>query len=282
MNGREFMYEGLMSRYKEQNPREVFAFFGYNQEQGENWETPFKKLADKAKAESWNFEREEFRKEGVNYPILTSYLNQTFLRIQLQGRVRFSSDKNKACINTGLQTPEGKDIYATFYKNQQAEARKQPDWTLFGYFDAYSFNVRDFEPLPEIATYIDNPADLVFDHRIDFEVDYNHILRDNIDRLPEVIRGNTALARNAVEGAIQQMKERLKRNYKLAVPHWYNEKVQLLLPLSITDDMVADIALVAEKDESRGKYMIRTALTMSMAYNNARVICAPDRQWLNP
>ena len=276
------MYDSLVRKYAEQDPRTVFASFLYNSEQGENWETPFKKLAEKAKAESWNFEKKEFRKDGVNYPILVSYLNQTFLRLQQQGKIRYSADGGRVCINTGLQTPEGKDIYATFYKNQQAEIRKQPDWTLFGYFDAYSHNVRDYEPLPEIATYIDNPVDLVFDHRIDFEVDYNHILRDNLDRLPEVIRNNAALARNAVEGAIQQLKERLKRNYKLAVPHWYNDKVQLLLPLSITDDMVADIALVAEKDAARNKYMIRTALTMSMAYNNARVICAPDRQWLNP
>jgi len=90
------------------------------------------------------------------------------------------------------------------------------------------------------------------------------------------------LARNALEGAIRQLKERIKRNYKLAVPHWYNNKVQLLLPLCITDDNTADVALVAEKDLERKKYMIRTILTMDMAYLDARIICTPDRHWLNP
>lgn len=276
------MYEDLIKRYKEQNPREVFAHFGYRAELGETWETPLQKLAEKAKKEAWNFEKSEFQKEGINYPILSSYLNFTFLRLQEQSKIKYSPDGTRACINTGLQTPEGKDIYATFYKNHQAVQRNQPDWNLFGYFDAYSDKVRDFEPLPDIATYIDNPADLVFDHRLQLEVDYQHILVDNKDRLPEVLQENSTLARHAVEGAIAQLKERLKRNYKLAVPHWYESKVQLLLPLSITDDLSADVALVAEKDEQRAKYMIRTVLTMDMAYQDARVICSPDRQWLNP
>lgn len=153
---------------------------------------------------------------------------------------------------------------------------------MFGYFDAYSDKVREFEPLPEIATYIDDPSELVFDHRMELEVDYKHILTDNKDRLPDVLKANPALARNAVEGAIRQLKERLKRNYKLAIPHWYDGRIQLLLPLCITDDSIADVALVAEKDSQRKKYMVRTVLGMDMAYIDARIICAPDRQWLNP
>lgn len=276
------MYKCLTRRYKDQNVHDVFAHFIYNAEQGETWESPFQKLAEKAKNESWNFEKPEFKQEGKNYPILDNYLNYTFLRLQQENKIKFSSDKNRACINTGLQTPEGKDIFATFYKNQQAEDRGQPDWTLFGYFDAFSDKVKDFEPLPDIASYVDNPSDLIYDYRLGFEVDYDHILNDNIERLPDVLHANTALARNAVEGAIRQVKERLKRNYKLAVPHWYDNKVQLLLPLSITDDIAADVALVAEKDVTRKKYMIRTVLSMDMAYLDARIICAPDRQWLNP
>lgn len=280
--GEMILYESLIKKYKEHDPRNVFAHFGYRGDLGETWETPLQKLVDKAKTENWNFVKAEFKKEGINFPILTSYLNFTFVRLQQQQRIKYSPDETRACINTGLQTPEGKDIFATFYKNQNADGRNHPDWNLFGYFDAYSDKVRDFEPLPDIATYIDNPADLVFDHRLELEVDYNHILNDNMDRLPDVLQGNMVLARNAVEGAIRQLKERLKRNYKLAVPHWYDEKVQLLLPLSITDDTNADVALVAEKDETRNKYMVRTVLTMDMAYLDARVICAPDRQWLNP
>ncbi|MHB8115492.1 MAG: DUF3825 domain-containing protein [Acidithiobacillus ferrivorans] len=276
------MYESLLRRFKDQDPRTIFAHFGWRNEIGETWETPVQKLAVKAKAEDWDFHRPEFRKSGVSFPIIASYLNYTFIRLQQQSKIKYSSDNTRACINTGLQTPEGKDIFATFYRNSTATEKSQPDWTLFGYFDAYSDKVRDFEPLPDIATYIDDPGELVFDHRYELEVDYKHILNDNKDRLPDVLQSNPTLARNAVEGAVRQLKERLKRNYKLAVPHWYNERVQLLLPLSITDDNAADVALVAEKDATRMKYMVRTILTMDMAYLDARIICAPDRQWLNP
>lgn len=277
------MYDSLFKRYKDQDPRKYFAHFGWRGDLGESWETPFQKLAEKAKDEDWNFHRPEFKKPGKAFPIIASYLNYAFARIQQQGSIKYSIDNGRACINTGLQTPEGKDIFATFYKNNPAAIEKgQPDWTLFGYFDAYSDKVRDFEPLPDIATYIDDPGELVFDHRFELEVDYQHILNDNKERLPDVLQTNSALARNAVEGAIRQLKERLKRNYKLAVPHWYDERVQLLLPLCITDDNYADVALVAEKDIVRKKYMVRTILTMDMAYLDARIICAPDRQWLNP
>ena len=276
------MYECLFKRFKDQNPREIFAHFGSRGDTGESWETPFQKLAEKARPESWDFNRPEFKRPGATVPIIASYLNYTFIRLQQQEKIRISTDTSKACINTGLQTPEGKDLYATFYRNSSAVERDQPDWTLFGYFDAYSDKVREFEPLPDIATYIDDPSELVYDHRLELEVDFKHILNDNKERLPAVLQGNAALARNAVEGAIRQLKERLKRNYKLAVPHWYNDRIQLLLPLSITDDNAADVALVAEKDSVRKKYMVRTLLTMDMAYLDARIICAPDRDWLNP
>jgi hypothetical protein len=276
------MYESCFRRYKDQSPRTIFAHFGWRGDTGETWETPFQKLAEKARKEDWDFQRAEFKRPGVTVPIIASYLNYTFIRLQQQDKIKFSPDGSKACINTGLQTPEGKDLFATFYRNTNAVERDQPDWTLFGYFDAYSDKVGDFEPLPDIATYVDDPSELIFDHRLELEVDYKHILTDNKDRLPIVLQGNTALARNAVEGAIRQLKERLKRNYKLAVPHWYNEHIQLLLPLSITDDSAADVALVAEKDALRKKYMVRTLLTMDMAYLDARIICAPDREWLNP
>jgi hypothetical protein len=275
-------YESLMKRYRDQNPRTVFAHFPYRGDAGENWETPMKKLAEKARPEQWDFQRAEFKKPNEDYPILKNFLNYTFLRLQEQDKIRYSDDGSRACLNTGLQTPEGKDIFATFYRNGQAEQKQQPDWTLFGYFDAYSDKVRDFEPLPDIATFTDDPADLIYDHRYDFEVQYEHIINDNEDRLPDVLQGNPQLARNAIEGAIAQLRARLRRNYKLAVPHWYNGKVQLLLPLSITDDQSADVALVVERDTGRRKYMVRTVLTMEMAYIDARIICAPDREWLNP
>jgi hypothetical protein len=141
------MYESLFSRYKTQNPRAIFAHFGWRGDGEETWETPFQKLTEKARPEQWDFLRPEFKKAGNRFPILINYLNYTFIRLQQQDKIKVSKDSSRGCINTGLQTPEGKDIFATFYRNQAAIEREQPDWTFFGYFDAYSEKVRDFEPL---------------------------------------------------------------------------------------------------------------------------------------
>jgi len=277
------MYESLFQQSTKQDPRAVFAHFGWRKDQGESWETPFQRLADQtSRLEDWNFHRPELKKPGVTLPILTSYLNYTFIRLQQQEKIAYSSDKKRACINTGLQSPEGKDLFATFFKTAHAEERKLPDWTLFTYCDGFSSKVRDFDPLPDIATYIDDASDLVFDERLGVEVDHKHILTTNKTRLPDVLQSDAALAKNSLNGGIAEMRERLRRNYKLAVPHWYNGRIQLLLPLTLTDDRSSDRALVAEKDVQRKKYLIRTILTMDMAYLDARVICAPDRQWLNP
>lgn len=58
--------------------------------------------------------------------------------------------------------------------------------------------------------------------------------------------------------------------------------MQLLLPLNLTDDNNADVALVIDKDKQRNIYRATTILTMDLAYIDARLITRPDREWLNP
>jgi hypothetical protein len=85
---------------------------------------------------------------------------------------------------------------------------------------------------------------------------------------------------NLFKGAIDSAKERVKRNYKTAIPQYYNGTIQLLLPLSLTDPAVADLALVVERFHEF--YRASTCLTLDMAYNNARQLARPDRDWLKP
>lgn len=271
-----------MRRYKEQPNDTIFAHFGYDGRDGETWEAPYEKLASLAKEENWNFQRAEFRRANQQFPILIGYLNHTFLRLQDQNKIVYSEDGDRACFNTGIQTPNEKDIFATFFRNKKAQQRDQPDWTHFGFFDSYSDRLTDFRPLPPIATYIEDASSLVFDTNCKIEVNYDHLFNDNKDRLPEVLRDNQTLAISAIQGSIELLKEKIIRNYKLAIPHWYRNQIQLLLPLNITNDQEADLALVAEKDTSGNIYRIKTVLTMDMAYMDARLITRPDRDWLNP
>lgn len=275
-------YQSLVRRYKDQPREEAFSHFGFRSQEGETWETPYERLASMAKDESWNYQRDEFQRPGQSYPVLVGYLNYTFLRVQEQGKIVYSQDGSRACFNTGLQTPNEKDIFATFFRNREAEQRNQPDWTLYGFFDSYSTRLSDFRPLPGIATYISDPRDLVFDTTCDIEVNFDHLFQDNRERLPVVLQNNKTLAISAIQGSIELLKEKIVRNYKIAIPHWYRNRIQLLLPLNLTSETEADLALVAERDESNHIYRIKTVLTMDMAFMDARLITRPDRDWLNP
>lgn len=278
-------YKSLNKRFKDQNPKEVFAHFPYNGVAGETWETPFEKLAHIAKTEEWDFKRQEFRSqyENQSFPILTNYLNYTFLRLQDEGKIKYSKEKNKACFNTGLQTPRGKDIFASFFRNKQADERSQPDWTLYAFCDSYSEKLEPFHPLPELAKYITEVNDLVFNTEYSIEPNLDHFLKHNEERLPEVLRGNLRMAENVINGSIQSLKGLIQRNYKIAIPHWYDSKIQLLLPLVLTNDEgIADLALVVDRDDARKIYRGKTILSMDMAYVDARLITKPADEWLNP
>ncbi len=274
------VYESLFRRYPEQNLRQVFAHFPYNGPAGEKWEAPFSQLVALAKDEYWNFRREEFRKPGQDYPILTNYLNYTFVRVQELNMIAYSEDCDKACFNTGLQTQEEKDIYATFFRNKEAEERGFPDWTFYTFAESYSDKLSPFTTLPDIAYYINDPKDLVFDLSLgEIDVNHGHIL-SNKERLPEALQENERLAKVSIDGAVKSLRSRIARNYKLAIPHWHQGKIQLLLPLCLTNDAVPDVALVVDKVNDT--YKARTILTMDKAYVNARLIARPDRDWLDP
>lgn len=278
-------YKSLNKRFKNQNQREIFAHFPYDGQVGENWETPFEKLAKLAKDEDWNFKRTEFisQYKKQSFPVLTNYLNYTFLRLQDEGKIVYSKDNDKACFNTGLQTQRGKDIFATFFRNRQAEEKNQPDWTLYAFCDSYSEKLEPFHPLPELANYITNVDDLVFNTQYDIEPNLEHFLKHNENRLPEVLRGNLRMAENVINGAIQSLKGLIRRNYKIAIPHWYDNKIQLLLPLVLTNEEgIADLALVVDRDDNRKIYRGTTILSMDMAYVDARLITKPADEWLNP
>jgi hypothetical protein len=86
---------------------------------------------------------------------------------------------------------------------------------------------------------------------------------------------------NIFNGEIDRMKKKVIANYKIAVPQYYNGKIQLLLPLCLENPDVPDLALVVSK-QGENVYQGHTCLTLEMAYNNARLIAKPDSNWLKP
>ncbi len=81
-----------------------------------------------------------------------------------------------------------------------------------------------------------------------------------------------------LKGAIDNAKERVRRNYNTAIPQYYRGQIQLLLPLCLGNPQGAHLALVAERHTTF--YHASTCLTLDMAYNNARQITKPDQAYL--
>jgi GTP-dependent phosphoenolpyruvate carboxykinase len=108
-----------------------------------------------------------------------------------------------------------------------------------------------------------------------------HIIEENKERFPQPYRdmANFAL-QTFLSGSINNSRERVRRNYNTAIPQYYRGRIQLLLPLCISNPHAADLALVVENHDSF--YRAATCLTLDMAYNNARQLARPDRDWLQP
>lgn len=87
--------------------------------------------------------------------------------------------------------------------------------------------------------------------------------------------------RNSLEDAVETACRRVRWNFKTAIPSYYPRAnaMSLLLPLDVTEDNLADAALVVQLMPS-GNYQGQTILTMRQAYANARLICRPDSDWL--
>jgi hypothetical protein len=213
-------------------------------------------------------------------PILFSYLVHTFERLLEQSKI--ATEDDRACFNTGLVTPNQEEIFALFEKNKRPD--KQP-WFFKGFRRESDRDLIWLAHLPDIATYFDDPKELIYDQRVDLRPRYDHIIDDNPERFPPPYndRSNEEtkhLLRNILEGAIEHAKRRIQRNYKTAVPQFYQGRLQLLIPLCITTSSKADLALVVERTQQA--YTATTCLPLDWAYNNARLIARPDNEWLLP
>ena len=136
---------------------------------------------------------------------------------------------------------------------------------------------------PDIADFFQRPEDLIFNPRCKLIPQLDHIIDDNLNRFPSHIKSlDSAEIRRRLDGAIEEVKKRVKTNYKLAVPQFYNNRIQLLLPLNLTPGSPnPDLALAIHKI-CPDTYTARTCLTLKMAYNNARLIVKPQSAWLKP
>lgn len=235
------------------------------------------RLADLASAENWDGADARHPDEKR---ILRNYVNHTFDRAEKQGRVSVSEDGSHSAFNTGLATPQQETIFGLFQRNSVPDRQ---EWRFHSWrVESERVMLDSFSPLPDFVSYTDDPTDYIFDWRRELKVNVRHIVEDNIGRFPADLQSQPFLLNNALQGAVALAQKRVRHNYKTAVPFWYSarERVQLLLPLSLRDPAMVDLALVVSKTGEY--YRGDTVLTTAMAYNNARLLARPDGDWLQP
>ena len=281
-----------------------------------NQKSAIETLKNIALPERWTYSVED---ENYPSPILAKYLKWTFVKLMKEDKILYSNDY--ASFNTGLVDKFYKPIYAVFDKNK---FNKQP-WHFIDFCVAGSSTVAarkltdNFSHLPERASYIQNYDDVIYDTSLPVDVNWEHIILENIDRIPTELLRQVCFGsfdvldpsqindndkaryydelRNVLESnpmrlsvissmmgmAVETAKHRVAWNYKTAIPVYYptDDSVHLILPLAlnINEPEEISIALVMTKTPS-GRYRAVTIFTLDMAYSNARLVTKPSSDWL--
>ncbi len=234
-------------------------------------------LADLAEPEDWTYQNSP---NHHDLPILYNYLMHTYQRVAEEGKINLSYEEDFACFNTGLVSENQEPIFASFEVNRRSDAKQR--WFFKGWYRRGRWELNIFPDLPELANYFDDPSVLVLDTRKDVRVNIEHIIQETPrERFPsEYATVPNHAVQTMLNGAISNAVERVRRNYKTAIPQFYRGRIQLLLPLCLNEPMKTDLALVVEIHDHF--YRASTCLTLDQAYNNARLIARPDRDWLQP
>lgn len=273
-----------------------------------NWEERLAELAAMAEPERWTYLTVPTK---LKLPMLDSYVRHTFLRLSDQNRIEESAAL--ACFNTGLLTPSQEEIFGLFdiadkYDSCAPVGPKNKKWFLKTWARAGDRVLTSFAQLPPMATYWDDPGELVFEPSKKVELNLDHIIRDNLSRFPEELGGKLDAAgvptdvdpsgededdgptadeqivriplalRNALEGAMKHSIRLAQRSYRVAVPQFHHGKIQLLLPLYMRDSERADLALTMERHGTW--YRAATVLYPDWAYRHARLLARPNSEWL--
>lgn len=211
--------------------------------------------------------------------ILKNYIAHTFMKVYDEHKVLFL--RNCCLFNTGLFTRFYEAIYAVFSLNS---VPNRQTWFLDGFYTQFQLAGLGIDEFPKRADYFDNPEELVFDTNCEIIPQYSHIFNDeeNFFRIPRPVRESPTKTM-LFDGAIKRAKHMVDANYRVAVPQYYRNRIQLLIPICLMDENLPDLALVLNKNPAGNQYLGHTCLTLSMAYNNARLIAKLDPGcWLAP
>ena len=237
-------------------------------------------LAKLAQPEPWKHRDDKTKQEN---PVLINYIKYTFSRLYIEKKILYGNTRKNeevAVWNTGLVSEGLEDIYGLHYRaNEQKEYG--PKW-FFADFIRQSDPRATACDVPELASYFTDYSDIFFDPSRRIEIDTQHIIKDRINRFPAVLRDQPNLISQMLENQKNDISRRIRRNYKTAVPQYHRGRIQLLVPISFSEETlrakIADAALMLVKHDKA--YTAKTILELPHAYNNARLLTKPDSEWL--
>lgn len=267
------IYDDELLNEKQKTPLFEFAFCGT----ADVFQNHLENLAELAEPEPWCYEN---RKDDP-YHILKFYIFDTFSRCQKEDKILYSKNGERCTFNTGLLTKNNQDILALFAKNNRSDA--QP-WFLVKFVSKESIEyMSNFETVAELPKYWYNYEELYFNPDLDIQLNIDHILDDNWDRISSIV-GNSlskAIIRQLLLGALEDTKIKIKRNMRLVVPQYYREKIMFLIPIvfNLDDDKKVTFAIAVDKMNDR-QYRANTIFTLDMAYSKARQLMRPESNWL--
>jgi hypothetical protein len=230
------------------------------------------------------------------HPILFNYFKyyarraleeRIWIEATAPGGTRFSD------LDTGLLSRHFEPFYAVFEANRDPD--RQP-WVHQEWASPASPRLRDFDRSElRRALFFTDPAEAVFDPRLPVLPNLEHILDDNVDRYPGELQTNAYLRKATLEHAIDVASAKARTNWRLAAPQFYwphngqSGRIQLLLPLSLTNPDQVDLALVVDRYPAYADdpavegsvYRAYTVLPLEWAYRNARLVTRPEAYWLD-
>ena len=147
------------------------------------WDEFLDALARIALDEQWDFGGVP-DEQGHVHAILKSYICTTFFRLKMEKKICFSDDGQFAAFNTGLVNDRYDDIYACFRPSLGPIPWEFAGFTAAGSRGLGKELVSRFNPLPPTASYFDRKEDMLYDLSKELIIDYDHVILDNMARLP--------------------------------------------------------------------------------------------------
>lgn len=245
------------------------------------------KIATNTIPESWAFNNKQ---SEINHPILKSYLENIFIKLEREGKILRSANGKYILFNTNLLNRFFKPLYiiAEVKNFGGLEVYVNPIHTSPK--SNYDLIIHGFKGMnPEPPVFFSDVDEVIFNTSWDIDTNDNsltHIIDKRIERFPQQYRGMSSyeLAKK-IDDAIGSAIAIAQRNYKYIVPIYYPrfDSISFLMPIFLNGlySESPDFALVLQTDREHNIYIARTILDIESGYQDARLIAKPDESWFN-